>query len=82
MKPYALSIEGPKMLILDCHVSHIAAAVRFKIAGTDTELEVIPEGCTAHLQPMDVGLNKLFKDCICHEVEHFLTIQLVGTKPG
>ena len=31
---------------------------------------------------MDAGLNEPFKERICHEAEHFLTIKPIGMKPG
>jgi hypothetical protein len=80
-KPYASRINGPKLLILDSCTSHLTPEVRRKISNLQTELEVIPPGYTGKLQPLDVGLNKPFKDRVRHEVERFLTEKEIGTRP-
>ena len=80
-KPYADSIQGPKLMLLDSYTAHMTAAVKRAIHMTGTELEFIPPGYTSKLQPMDVGLNKPFKDRLRHEVERFLTTNPLGEKP-
>lgn len=80
-KPFADSVDGPTMLILDECSSHLTAAVKERIAACNTELEYIPGGYTSKLQVMDVGLNKPFKDRIRHCVESFIVGNPIGTKP-
>lgn len=80
-KPFADTIDGPKLLILDECPSHLTRAVRMALCLCNTELEVIPGGYTSKLQVMDVGLNKPFKDRMRNCVEQFIVSQPVGTKP-
>jgi len=72
-KPYAQSIEGHTMLILDQFQAHLTASVREAIAACNTELEIIPGGYTSKLQAMDVGLNKPFKDRMRWKMEEHMT---------
>ncbi|KAG7367332.1 DDE superfamily endonuclease [Nitzschia inconspicua] len=55
---------APVVLFLDhfrCHYSDIAKA---KLNNIGVQLKLIPKGCTSVVQPIDVGVNKPFKDRI------------------
>ena len=80
-EPCAASIDGPKLLIIDKCTAHVATEVRREITSANTELEIIPGGCTPKLQVMDVSLNKPFKCRLCCQVESFLAATELGTIP-
>lgn len=50
------------MLNLDSFRGHLVEAVREKLKEFRTDIAVIPGGLTSVLQPLDVSLNKPFKD--------------------
>lgn len=52
------------MLILDKCLGHQTTEVRDAVSECSAFLEFIPGGYTWRLQPMDVGVNCLFKDGI------------------
>jgi DDE superfamily endonuclease len=62
--PWANLQEGPTILILDEFSGHMTREVRHAAAECGAFLEFIPGGYTHVLQPMDIGLNKPFKNCI------------------
>jgi len=50
------------MLVLDALKEHLTDSVKNQLRKMNTELVVIPGGMTSVLQPMDVSINKPFKD--------------------
>lgn len=50
------------MLVLDAFRGHLTAGVKQALGDTRTDPVVIPGGMTSTLQPLDVVLNKPFKD--------------------
>ncbi|CAG8620819.1 7958_t:CDS:1, partial [Paraglomus occultum] len=50
------------LLVLDSFVGHITQSVKEKCRETNTVLGVIPGGLTSIVQPLDVSINKPFKD--------------------
>jgi hypothetical protein len=50
------------MLVLDTFKGHLTDSVKDQLRKMKTELVVIPGGMTSVLQPMDVSINKPFKD--------------------
>ena len=50
------------LLVLDAFEAHVTDSVKTAIARENTNLAVIPGGLTSILQPLDVSLNKPFKD--------------------
>jgi hypothetical protein len=50
------------MLVLDAFKGHVTDSVKDQLCKMKTELVVIPGGMTSVLQPMDVSINKTFKD--------------------
>ena len=50
------------LLVYDSFEAHVTDTVKASFKRKDTELAVIPGGLTSLLQPLDVSLNKPFKD--------------------
>ena len=50
------------MLALDAFKGHLTDSMKNQLRKMKTELVVIPGGMTSVLQPMDVSINKPFKD--------------------
>lgn len=53
------------MLALDLFQGHLTTPVKQALRKGKTNLVVIPGGMTSVLQPLDVALNKPFKDQVC-----------------
>lgn len=60
-RPGAL-LKQPAMLVLDSFRGHLVQPVKTAIEEGKTELVIIPGGLTSVLQPLDVAINKPFKD--------------------
>ena len=50
------------LLVYDVFEAHVTESVKVAIARENTNLAVIPGGLTSLVQPLDVSLNKPFKD--------------------
>ena len=50
------------MLVWDSFRAHLSKPVRSTLRSINTECVVIPGGMTSMLQPLDVSINKPFKD--------------------
>jgi len=50
------------MLVWDSFRAHLSALIRSTLKSLNTEPAVIPGGMTSMVQPLDVAINKLFKD--------------------
>ena len=74
LKPYVL--EAPDhivpILFLDSYRCHMMASVVEKIQELGVEVEHIPGGCTGLCQPVDVGVNKPFKNRIREQWESWM----------
>jgi hypothetical protein len=66
LAPYITSAPNHivPVLGLDSYQCHMMASVVQKIQELRVEVKHIPRGCTSLCQPIDVGFNKLFKDCM------------------
>lgn len=53
---------SPTMLIYDSFKGHLEASVKGKFRENNIDLAVIPGGLTSICQPLDVAINKPFKD--------------------
>ena len=64
LKPYVLGAPENivPILFLDSYRCHLMSSVVSKIQDLGVEVEHIPGGCTGLCQPVDVGVNKPFKD--------------------
>uniref|UniRef100_U9UYM1 HTH CENPB-type domain-containing protein n=1 Tax=Rhizophagus irregularis (strain DAOM 181602 / DAOM 197198 / MUCL 43194) TaxID=747089 RepID=U9UYM1_RHIID len=49
------------LLVLDSFRGHIVSSVKNRLVEKNTNIAVIPGGCTSKLQPLDVAINKSFK---------------------
>lgn len=52
------------MLVWDSFRAHLSALIRSTLKSLNTEPVVIPGGMTSMVQPLDVAINKPFKDCM------------------
>ncbi|CAI7804668.1 unnamed protein product [Closterium sp. NIES-53] len=52
------------MLVLDSYHGHLTEGVKEKFRELNCVPAVIPSGCTAEVQPLDVSINKSFKASI------------------
>jgi hypothetical protein len=50
------------MLVLDAFKGHVTHSMKDPLCKMKTELVVIPGGITSVLQPMDVSINKPFRE--------------------
>jgi hypothetical protein len=86
LKPYVR--EAPEhivpILLLDSYRCHMMASVVREIQKLGVEVEHIPGGCTTLCQPVDVGVNKPFKNRIREKWECWMIeegIQRGTTRP-
>uniref|UniRef100_A0A6G5A925 Putative pogo transposable element n=1 Tax=Rhipicephalus microplus TaxID=6941 RepID=A0A6G5A925_RHIMP len=75
-RPGAL-LQRRNMLVLDAFRGHLTASVKESLRDGRTDLVVIPGGMTSTLQPLDVVLNKPFKD----RVRALYTEWMAGDNP-
>ena len=57
-------LRKKSLLVWDSFRAHLADPVKRALRQTNTDVVVIPGGLTSILQPLDVCLNKPFKDCM------------------
>jgi hypothetical protein len=57
----------PAMMIYDSFRGHLKESVKEKFDKSNINLAVIPGGLTNICQPLDVAINKPFKDNLCKE---------------
>lgn len=69
-----------KMLILDKCSSHQKESVRKAITDEGSYIDFIPAGCTSLCQPLDLVINKPFKDSLRRLYEDWMKNE--GTKPS
>lgn len=62
LKPYTQ--RRPCLLVIDSFSAHITSKVRAELNKINAYPAVIPGGCTSKAQPLDVAVNKPFKDRI------------------
>ena len=70
--PFANRNNGKKLLMMDTVNTHEVKGCTEKIESLNTILEWIPGGYTWKLQPLDVGVNKPFKDHMRQEYDDFM----------
>ena len=58
-------MKTKSLLVWDMFKAHITEKSKDHMKRTNTDLAVIPGGLTSVVQPLDVCLNKPFKDLIC-----------------
>ncbi len=55
------------MLVYNSFRGHLEESVKFKFHENGFDLVVILDGLTSICQPLDIAINKLFKDNLCKE---------------
>lgn len=63
------------LLVLDSYRGHLTDSVKTVLSRGGTDLAVIPGGMTSQLQPLDVSINKPFKDRLRKFYTDWLTEQ-------
>jgi hypothetical protein len=81
-KPFAVS-RGSRLLylILDECPTHLTSKVKRAFDDCRTEIDFIPGGYTAKLQPLDIGINKPFKNYVTESFEAWLVANTTNNKP-
>lgn len=69
----SLKKDIPNMLVLDSFRGHLTAKVKAVLQKEHTDMLVIPGGLTGQLQPLDVGVNKPFKDLLRREYNEWIS---------
>ena len=66
LKPYVATAPPDivPLLFLDSYKCHLMSSVVTKIQDLGVKVNHIPDGCTGLTQPVDVGINKPFKNRI------------------
>ncbi|CAI7807172.1 unnamed protein product [Closterium sp. NIES-54] len=57
------------MLVLDSYRGHLTKEVKARFAVHNIVPAVIPAGCTADVQPLEVSVNKSFKASVCQQYQ-------------
>lgn len=57
-----LSNEVLRMLVLDVHRAQKTDLIKTTFKSLHTTMAIVPSGCTSLVQPLDVCINKPFKD--------------------
>ena len=70
LRPYTQ--RRPALLVMDSFSAHITSKVKAELAKINTHPAIIPGGCTSKAQPLDVALNKPFKDRIRRQWTEFM----------
>lgn len=58
-------LRKKSLLVWDSFQAHLVDSVKQAVCQTNTDIAVIAGGLTSILQPLDVSLNKPFKDRLC-----------------
>ena len=64
--------SGTPLLFLDSYQVHKMPSVNAAINNLGVEVVIIPPGCTGLTQPVDVGYNKPFKNCVRDHYEEWM----------
>jgi hypothetical protein len=78
--PYLLANPPPPgiqlVILLDVYQCHMMQLVVSAIAALGVEIIIVPGKCAGLCQPLNVGINKLFKHCYHHLWEEWMIIML------
>ena len=72
-RPDGFFRKSPSLLIYDSMRADLIDAVKAKVKKTNSDLAVIAGGLTKELQPLDIGINRLFKAKLRVASEHWMT---------
>ena len=67
------------LLVMDSFSAHCTEEIRDLLSRNNTDIALIPGGCTSKLQPLDVSLNQPFKSICRSEFAKFCRSQLSAT---
>lgn len=70
------------ILLMDHFKVHKTAETQGPIQAMGTRIEMVLEGCTSRLQPLDVGINKPMKDRMREKQDAFLRNRVGNAKPS
>jgi hypothetical protein len=60
------------MLAIDAFHGHLSDRSRNRLRNKSTDLVIIPSGMTSQFQPLDVSVNKPFKQLVCKHCDAWL----------
>ena len=80
-RPGAL-LNLPNMLVLDAFRGHLTEEVKSILKRNKTDQVVIPGGMTSQLQPLDVSINKPFKDNLRRHYDAWLSRDDLAITPA
>lgn len=70
------ALRNPRnMLVMDAFKGHLTDPLKNKLRRNNCDLVIIPGGMTSQLQPLDVSINKPFKDYVKREYENWLHLE-------
>ena len=76
-----LNNQVPRMLVLDVHRAQKTDRIKSTFKSLNTIMAMVPSGCTSLVQPLDVCINKPFKDRVKAAAEqHYSTNLMKWTK--
>ena len=55
-------IKKNACLVYDCFKTHLMESIKKKVKDRNTDIALIPAGLTSQLQPLNVSINKPFKE--------------------
>ncbi|CAI7879216.1 unnamed protein product [Closterium sp. NIES-54] len=67
------------MLVLDSYRGHLTKEVKARFAALNIVPAVIPAGCTADVQPLDVSVNKSFKASVRQQYQSWFEADGMNT---
>ena len=77
-----LNNQVPRMLVLDVHRAQKTDRVKSLFKSLNTTMAMVPSGCTSLVQPLDVCINKPFKDRVKMAAEQHYTANLTKWTKG
>jgi hypothetical protein len=72
----------PSTLVLDAFHGHLPEELKVKLESKNCDLVVTPDGMTSQLKPLDVSVNKPFKDYLRKEYEAWLLSENLPLVPS
>ena len=72
----------PRMLVLDVHRAQKTDRIKALFKSLNTVMAMVPSGCTSLVQPLDVCINKPFKDQVKAAAEQYYSANLTKWTKG
>ena len=78
LRPYALKLlkEKKGLLIFDNFSGHLDKAIETKVKELRFDILKLPPNATAYLQPLDLSINKAFKDYFSDCWENWISSEI------